>query len=200
MAALNIYDTTKWFRTRKKVHESYVCKPPLGTRVYNKLTHNYEITQIGREYVVSGASGEQFVVGYTQLSNYTRYNGQPLTRDYLDKNGTTTKLNNANWVKIVHRVENLVYWAYQVDVSYRNAEITLPNGKRLLVNRTGMAHNGGDYLVCRDYGNGHPNFEYIEVVHGLVFQRSFDMRSSTTERTASGKSSVPVPKGITQKP
>ena len=44
---ININDVTKYKSCRKKIYEIYVCKPPIGTCVVNKLEQAQVVKQLG---------------------------------------------------------------------------------------------------------------------------------------------------------
>ena len=163
-----INNPKNWKRTHKKSYEIYVCRPVLGTKCSNKLECVDYITDQNKQFILSGTSGEFWVVDAERLAQtYTFADDTPITPETLkhkcDNQG------QIDWVKIKTKPNKDNCWAFFLPKSIQNFPV-----RYYTANKTGVNHGYGDFLVCDDI-NGQPNLDKIRVVNGEVFPRTYDL-------------------------
>lgn len=162
--------------TRKKEYTVYVCMPPKGTKVTNKLEGASYTTNEERPFVISGTVGEQWVIDAGKLiKTYCFANGMELSPDTLKarvKNGMI------EWMHLKTRPfgSGEMYFAAHLPLSVKNYPVQTSWGDVLYANRDGVPHGNGDFLVCPSV-NGQPNPNDMWVVNGEVFATTYDMRA-----------------------
>ena len=168
---LNILNNPdNWVEIQHKQYDVHICKPPLGTTVYNFLEDAYYTTSNNKQFVVCGTLGEKWVIDVNKLlRKYTFINGLPITIKSLNsrlKNGCM------DWIHVRTTSRTYTLWAFHLDERIKNFPVITLNGYRLIANRDGVGHNGGDYILCSG-SNGRPNFKDCWVVNGMVFPKTY---------------------------
>lgn len=171
----DLQDASKWKMTEKKLYEVYTCRPVLGTAVTNKLEGASYTTDKNRQFVMSGTLGEQWVIDIKKLvSTYVLADGREITADVLNSK-KANKAGEIDWMRLKTRRNGQKNWAIMLPASVKNYPVQTSRGDTLIANRAGVAHGLGDFLVCSDAG-GRPNFNDMQVVNGIVFPTTYDMR------------------------
>lgn len=175
---LNVRDPRVWAKTGKKSYEIWVCKPPIGTKVYNELEDVHYTTSEAKPFVLSGTVGEQWVIDGAKLAKtYTFATGEPITADAVTRR---SKHGLLDWVKVKTIPGQMCNFAVQLpksDVTYKNFEVKTSWGEILCANRDGIKHGDGDYLVCSMTPDGMPNLNDVWVVNGRIFPATYNLQN-----------------------
>ena len=175
MAAFNLEQALaqkeNWKQTRRKTaYTIYMCIPPVGTKIVNKLDGKEYIT--GRnDVVLSGTREEMWVERITVITrDYTFADKALITPQKLE---SLKRIGYLPWTRIMPKASKLGSdFAFHVPSKYKN--ITLPNG--MVVNKNGVSHGVGDFLLAENNHNV-ANLEKMWLVNGEVFVDTYDMRA-----------------------
>jgi hypothetical protein len=192
MATVNISNPAVYKRTRKKVYEIWLGMPRLGTKVSNKLEDAHYTTDAKQRFVLSGLVGEQWVIDAVKLAKtYTFADGTPITQETCGAKADKQS-GIIDWVKVKTIQNGQVNWVVRVP---KSTQLSLPTswGDVLKVNRAGIDHNAGDFVVCADAG-GVPNIADRWVVNGVIFPETYDCRAWSGEISRSKIASGGAPK------
>ena len=169
-----IQNPANWKRTHHKIYEVYICKPPIGTQVFNRLEQSSYITNEASQFVVSGTQRELWVIDiHKLLRKYSFLDGKSITEDELHKR---MKNGVIDWIHVKTNARTFPVWAFHIGTEVSDFPVTTSKGTVLLANATGVYHGIGDFILCSDSG-GAPNFNDCWVVNGSVFPLTYDMRS-----------------------
>lgn len=169
-----IQNPNNWKRTHHKVYEVYICKPPIGTQVFNKFEQSSYTTSDDSQFVVSGTKGELWVININKLlRKYSFLDGRPITEAELHKK---MKDGIIDWMHVKTNPRTFTVWAFHIGKDVCNFPVTTSSGTTLLANASGVSHGIGDFIMCSDC-NGQPNFNDCWVVNGNVFPLTYDMRA-----------------------
>ncbi len=160
-----------WKQTRKKTaYTIYMCIPPVGTKIVSQL-EGKEYTVGRNDVVLSGTRGELWVERITAITkNYTFADKALITPQRIE---SLKRVGYLPWTRITPKASKLGSdFAFHVPLKYKN--IPLPNG--MIINKTGVAHGIGDFLVAEN-NHGVANLENMWVVNGEVFVDTYDMRA-----------------------
>ena len=160
-----------WKQTRRKTaYTIYMCIPPVGTKIVNKMDGK-EYTTGRNDVVLSGTREEMWVERITAITkNYTFADKGLITPQKLE---SLKRVGYLPWTRIMPKASKLGSdFALHVPAQYKN--IVLPNG--MVVNRTGLGHGIGDFLVAEN-NNNVANLENMWLVNGEVFVDTYDMRA-----------------------
>jgi hypothetical protein len=181
----------KYKKCRKKEYEVYMCMPPRGTTVTNKLEGTTYTTDEKKPIVISGTVGEQWVMDLTKLAKtYTLADGEEITKDTFIKRAVRVGRESCiKWVKIKTKPNNDANAALFVPEDTK-FEVPTSWGDVLHGNRDGIPHGKGDFIVCALNSDGTPNMNDRWIVNGEIFATTYDNRgfeSLLVTGTGSGK-------------
>ena len=191
--AINSKSDLIFKQTRKKKYNVYMCMPPKGTQVTNRLEGSHYQTDENKPFVLSGTVGETWVIDANKLAKtYTFADGSTITSESLK-----SKLKNGliDWVKLTTKQVGMdINFAAHLPLSIKNYPVPTSWGDILYANRDGVSHGNGDFLVCASI-NGQPNYNDMWVVNGEIFPSTYDMRAFPGLGSGTAKE-TPVPKSI----
>lgn len=194
-----IQSLENWKPARKRRYSVYLCKPPVGTKVINKLCGTVYVTTEEKPFVLSGTVGEQWVIDPEKLfKTYQLPTEEPLTLNDTD---------TFDWIEVVTRTEGI-----EIEESFTNWVMRVPNnnefevntlyGDKLFANKCGIPHGDGDYLVCATK-NGNPDLTDMWVVNGKIFENTYEIKGNLeaiTENNHSKKQKTPKPISLFSSP
>lgn len=192
------YRMGRYKRTKKKKYTIYCCMPPLGTKVYNLLEGTYYITTAQASFVLSGTVGEKWVIPVDKLAKIFNFaDGTPITPNSLI---AKFKIMNGkrviDWFAIESKVsmDTPIVWACQIPA---NIQTHVPHnkGNAYLVNKKGVPHSTGDFVICADK-DGKPYFENAYVVNGEIFSDTYDLSNFKEVRKAGYLPKKGIPMGL----
>ena len=184
--------------TRKKEYDVYICRPRIGSRVYNKLEGANYVTTQKRQFVVSGTVGENWVIDVgTLIRTYKFLNGDRITVEKLQKRLVAGGI--IDWMHLSTLVNpGEDFFAANIPLSIRDFPVQTSWGDVLLANRVGVQHGCGDFIACSIL-NGQPNLNDLRVINGLVFPATYDMRAFPNMQIVTMYKGTPVPNSIIRK-
>lgn len=191
--AINSKSDLIFKQTREKKYNVYMCMPPKGTQVTNRLEGSHYQTDENKPFVLSGTVGETWVVDANKLAKtYTFADGCEITPEALNsrmKNGII------DWIKLTTKQIGMdINFAAHLPLSVTNYPVPTSWGDILYANRDGVSHGNGDFLVCTSI-NGQPNYDDMWVVNGEIFPSTYDMRAFPGLGSGVNRE-TPVPKSI----
>lgn len=196
---MNIWDNPANYKPcKKKQYEIWVCKPPQGTVIINKLeqadavrfvggrtfftasersTDLWQLFKTGRAYLVSdnqtfvlcGTQGEMWCISGAELARKYVWASDGSPIDY----GTLTRL---DWTKVRTVPDNSTAFACFVPEDTRGQIQT--SWAMLNINGAGVPHGKGDFVIAAN-ANGQPNLNSRYVVNGAVFSDTYDNQDWT---------------------
>lgn len=159
------------------MYEIWCCKPPLGTKIHNKLEGTDYVVSDNAQFVLSGFAGEQWVIKGDKLAaGYTLLDGSEINASSVkfDKN------NCWDWHKVRAKSSTDVVCAcFLPQNRYTNFPVVRSYGT-LVANNPAVGHGLGDFLVA-PVVNGNPNIQEARVVNGLIFALTYDLRGIPKE-------------------
>ena len=158
-----------WFATGKTDYTIQGKMVSADTEVYNELEDvHYTAHPNGEDVILKGTVGEEWVTKLSKvIKTYTKPDGSALTAEdfvadtYIDLKTIPTTGNFACFVPAGTKVSVNTAW-----------------GDVLHVNRNGVPHGDGDYLVCAVGENGEPNLRFVWVVYGAIFPSTYDITNA----------------------
>ena len=157
----------QYLKCHKKEYSIEVYVPEPGTKVHNKLENSDYVTDEKKPFVLVGTAGEEWTVDAKKLTKTYTLDGKDIDDAAIQeisdgqKHTITTKADaGINWCKFVPK--NI---KCKVDTSW---------GETLEVNRSGIPHGDGDYIVTSDKG-GEPDLSDRWVVNGEIFQKTYEI-------------------------
>lgn len=173
-----IYNLQNWKCVHKKLYSVYMTRPLFGTECYNAHEDCHYVTDQNKQFILSGLSGEFWVINEVQLSNtYTFADGMPITTASLKKISLPT--GEIPWHKIVTNCGKVTNYAFHLSLNYINYPIKTLLGDILIANREGIEHGSGDFLVCSALVDGKPNLKDMWVVNGVHFLDKYSIKDSS---------------------
>jgi len=162
-----------WKKTWKKRYEVYIGMPRIGTEIYNVLEDARYYTDKG-QMVVSGTAGEMWVTSLDKIQRtYVTCGGCKITEEFLRSKAINGVI---PWIKV--RAEGKsCHRCVHIPLKYRNIPIQTSYGTVLYINRDGIKHGMGDFVITGGFMNGRPDLMDIWAVNGEIFARTYDMRS-----------------------
>lgn len=164
-------------KIQKQSYVIHMYVPKLGTEVHNKLENSDYVTNENKPYVLVGTAGEEWCVDFKKLSsNYTFEGGTAITEENL-KMLEQQKEEDGGYYSVIPKVKLLTIpggvtnWAVHVPIENMFPVVTLW-GETLMINRVGIPHGAGDYLVCSDK-EGSPDLKDKWVVNGEIFEKTY---------------------------
>lgn len=162
----------KWFATGKTNYQIQGKMVSENTYVYNALENvSYIVTPNGSDVLLKGTVGEEWVTKLSKvIKTYSKLDGSALTAEdfvadtYIDMKTIPTTGNFACFVPSNVKVSVNTAW-----------------GDVLHVNRSGVPHGAGDYLVCAAGEDGKPDLSDVWVVNGEQFVVNYDMTNADTK-------------------
>lgn len=167
-----------WKKTKEK---KYIAHFGLfNDRAHTLLTNQYTIEKysISKEkpFVLSGVKDEQYPISYNELSSKFEYiDERAITKESIEqliveRNGHK----EIEWTRI-KPVKNLALkWVYFVPDLYGELKINI-KGIGLTINRIGIDHYKGDFILAEDAG-GRPDLGAVRIVNGNLFPLMFSMK------------------------
>lgn len=165
----------KFSATRKKKYTIHWRFGQVGEKVYNRLEDAYYIVDENRCIILKGTAGEEWVVDTAKLLNTynTGYDADHLGSLYVKH--VAGRIVDKTWKAAKVKPEGFIYYALRIPEKHKIA-IATSWGDILKVNRPGIEHNGGDFVICAAMPNGDINYGDMWVVNGCVFEGTYDMR------------------------
>lgn len=159
----------EWFATGKTDYTIQGMMVSADREVYNYLEDVYYTAQPnGIDVILKGTSDEEWVTKLSKvITTYTKADGTALTaEDFVPDTWITLKTipttgNFACFVPVTVKLTVNTAW-----------------GDVLHVNRSGVPHGAGDYLVCAVGEDGKPDLTDVWVVNGLSFVNNYDMTNA----------------------
>lgn len=114
--------------------------------------------------ILRGTVGEMWTTKIEKiLSTYRRSDGEPLTEEYLNQKA-------GQFVSVRTQAQDNTNFACRVpkDIQFK----VQTSWAELSVNRPGIDHGEGDFLICSQK-DGEPDFDNVWVVNGKVFENTY---------------------------
>ncbi len=173
-----------WRKTGKKRYEIWCCKPPVGTKVHNRLENTDYVVKDDDTYVLSGFAGEQWCIGKASLfKKYSFPDGTPLgSADGTPSQAMASKLKAGSgcleWFKVKSNSGNRndAYACFLPAEYYKNFPVGSEKWGIFYANRPEVSHGKGDFLIASKLPNGAPDLESAYIVNGLVFTLTYYVR------------------------
>lgn len=166
-----IYELDNYYAVRKSQYVIHVCYCGEPTPVYNFLEHTDYITDDDRPFILHRTVGEEWIIDYDNLvKKYTFGDGSPISFSTLSK-----RIHNVGgWIVITPKIDSgaPMTWACHVPVG-STFPVKTAWGDTLIVNRDGIPHGQGDFVMCADKGGG-PDFSDMWVINGEVFSTTYE--------------------------
>lgn len=191
-----IIDGFEFRATSKKRYEVYVCRPMLGSNVYNRLEGTHYITNREKQFVISGTVGETWVIDVNRLMRtYEFISGTQITIEALKQRVRYCGI--IDWMHLRTRQAGLElnFAAHLPIYSIRNFPVQTPWGDILYANRDGVAHGSGDFLLCTSI-DGFPDTSDMRVINGEVFPVTYNIRNFTDIVSEVQRVITPRPRSI----
>lgn len=184
-------DPDNWKKTFAKTHYVYIGMPRKSTVVRNVLDEKvYPCYK--NNFIVSGPVGELSVMSVADIChNYVKQDGSRITMDYLNKK---VENNAINWFKAKSASGRACRIAFHIPIKYTDVPIKTPSGEILIANRSGIKHGAGDFIVTWRGSNGRPDWSEIKIVNGILFSKTYDMRSFPELCVAGSTKATDIPK------
>ena len=170
---------TEYQKCQKTQYSVQVYTPSAGTKVHNKLENSDYVVNEKKPFVLVGTVGEEWTVDANKLKKTYLLNGKEITDEVLQtlmdgkKHTISTKKDaGVNWCKFVPKDTQ--------------CEVATSWGETLEVNRSGIPHGDGDYIVTADDG-GKPNLEDRWVVNGEIFAKTYKILDKATPKKDDAK-------------
>jgi hypothetical protein len=188
VTSLGVHKPERWTKVHKSSYTVYVCKPPIGTPVYNVLEDAHYVTNEKSPYILSGTAGEQWVVKESSLQKtYMQMDGSPIP--------SVPDNNTLDWTQIQTRPDATPNWVFFLDINLVQNYPVKTDWAILYANSPVSAHGKGDYLMCSD-NNGSPNFGDMWVVNGEIFGKTYTTDFSTPDGNTKFTAVSQRPSGI----
>ena len=161
--------------TRKKLYTIHWRFGQIGERVYNRLEDVWYTVDENRCIILKGTAGEEWAVDCAKLMKTynTGYDADHLGHLYTKH--TVGRVVDKTWKAAKVKPDEGVYYAIKVPEKHQIL-IATSWGDALKVNRPGIGHDGGDYVICAALPDGSINYEDMWVVNGEIFKGTYDMR------------------------
>lgn len=146
--------------------------PQLQKKVQSLVNYQHvaQATTYNKPFVLCGTLGEMRIIGFEELAkNYVYADNTPITETSLDAKAPKGLL---KWTAITPVPDNSVAWACFVPENKRGF-ITTKRGTKLMINRPGISHGLGDFVIAADRG-GKPDPHDRWVVNGGVFANTYN--------------------------
>ena len=149
----------------KKAYEIKACCAAPGKRVYNFLEDSYYVTSSEKCIILTGTVGEQWVITAEKLQKTYLLNGKPIA-------GNVAEIFATEQV-VTTKAGSELYYAEFLPIEQKTS-VETSWGEVLQVNRDGIPHGDGDYIVHSSNKDGSPNLNDRWVVNGLVFAKTYE--------------------------
>lgn len=162
----------QWFATGKTDYQIQGKTVSKDTEVYNALEDvHYTAHPNSEDIILKGTVDEEWVTRLSKvMETYTKPNGTALTAEDFTPDTYIT-------LKTIPTTGNFACFVpANVKVSVNTAW-----GDVLHVNRDGVPHGEGDYLVCAVGEDGKPDLSDVWVVNGEIFKSTYDMTNAGAE-------------------
>lgn len=165
-----------WKKTQKKKYEIWCTIAAPGTTITDYNTGLIQTTDCNNFVVLSGLFGEERIITWNQLCDSYRFaTGEEITVDSTIRH---IKHGINGWVKITEKdIHNIEYAIFLSRTQFKNVPIATETGEIKLANVPGVANGDGDYLVCKSFSDGSPDFLRMNVVHGVEFVSTYNIQS-----------------------
>ena len=164
----DLMNPRKWKRTTFKQHDAFICMPPIGTKLYNVNSSREERTDSINRFVICYANLIQHTIDLEYFVNNYAFPHQWATREAIHNN---TRDELMDWQQVQSINFNTDYMAIKVPITYKNIY-----ANNLIVNREGLDHGEGDYVVCQACCAEEIDLRRAFVVNGLLFPLLFNMK------------------------
>lgn len=137
-------------------------KVEVGTKIHNYLKDEDYVSTKDLCIKLTGTANELWLVTIPELVlTYSYPNGRAIRKNELPEGEFKVRL-------AVRRSEKTIF----AEQTKKKLKIKNKYGKTIEVNKTGIPHGSGDYII---YGNkdGIPNFEDRDVVNGKIFLKLY---------------------------
>lgn len=146
---------------KTKQYTVKLCKPAIGTQVYNEYEDVTETTTYENPFVIIGTVGEKSVPSVaTLLKKY-------------DIDEKTLKTVGDEPISITTRKNENCVWASHILLREGKFEVITPEGHVLKGNRPGIEHGTGDYVVYADSGSIQDS-KNSWIVNGAIFDNLYE--------------------------
>lgn len=188
-----------WIPTQKVAYEMWAKRAPIGQEVYNGLENADYTAKEGKDIVLSGTAGEQWVVSEEKLRSTYR---APDGNTSITLNTDDDKDNG--WTKIASKADapgHPTVYAIQIPVEIVDFVVETAWGTELLANHPYasdemLGHGEGDYMLAEiDKETGGPNLNDLRVVNHDIFVRTYDMSNFPNEKQGVA-TAPPAPTGF----
>lgn len=145
-----------------------------GEEIYNYLEDSRYVTDEQKCIVLHGTVDEEWTVTFDKLaSTYTYDNGMAIVDSELGTIFTQGTADDPHWVAIrpIQDANAPIVFAEPTDPN-DVFEVVTAWDEVLTVNRPGVPHGNGDWIVYEDAG-GVPNENNRWVVNGAVFETTY---------------------------
>lgn len=169
---IDFYNKRNWKSTHLKEFKCNICKPPIGTKIFNSNTGEEQVVTSNTPYVLAYPNGMMQLVDLDTIKNNCTKSGKPVT-DAVIHNLTIKNL--INWATFTFKSNTSKYLVVQLPVNKREY-VNFQVGD-FIANKQGINHGEGDYIVCPEIADGTPDLRYAAVINGLLFPIIYSMTS-----------------------
>jgi hypothetical protein len=152
-------------KVTKKSYEVDIRKSSVAVKVYNNLENvTYDVKPEENRVIITGTAGEEWLAKVDKvLSTYRKLDGSSLTEADIpvDKKLRVKTLPGSEYFAVFVPKER----QFKVQTSW---------GDILTINRDGIPHGDGDYLIC-SVKDGNPNFSDVWVINGVIFSKTYEL-------------------------
>lgn len=145
-------DSCDWFPTFKKDYRILVKMVSAPTEVHNYLEDIHYVANSDSDVVLKGTLGEEWVNQFSNVAaTYTKPDGSEIT--LMDFSARDQYID-------IKTISSRKYFACFIPFKY-NMAVCTAGGDPIHVNREGIDHGQGDYLVCAADKNGKPDLANV---------------------------------------
>ena len=165
-----IKNPANYKKARKKAYTCYVSMPKRGSLWKNTISGREILINQSTNVLISGTRGEYTPANVAMLQrDYVCSDGKAITLELLK---SKFKAGCVDWFQAQYKPQEGVYqWACFIPQKYT---ISIPTALgQTEVNKKGLKHGLGDFIVCPDIGD-RPNLQALTVVNGLIFADTYN--------------------------
>lgn len=165
-----------WKKTQKKKYEIWCTIAAPGITITDYNTGLTQTTDCNNFVVLSDLFGEKRIITWNQLRYSYRFaTGEEITVDSIIRH---IKRGLDGWIKITEKdMHSIEYAIFLSKTKFKNIPITTETGEIKLANVPGATNGDGDYLVCKSFFDGSPDFLRMNVVNGIEFVSTYNIQS-----------------------
>lgn len=175
----HINNINNWFRTRELKYNVYVSRPAVGYKVYNKILNQTYYTDKFKQFVISRLPGEKWVVTGKELQEGYKFQDTEEVQNETLQNRLRSD-GTFDWQKMMPIGNNKTLWAIRIPLEIQNVPILQKDNQLEYVNKHGMTHGHGDFIITED-SFGCPDMLKMQVVSGEVFEQIYDTSNMGTD-------------------